>query len=226
VKKHLKPVITSVMVLAIGFSMSACSQNHTVKQQSMKARNEMHRIESKAVPYGTNMTDRRINDMDYRTNNAMDNNGMYNNGMYNNRTGNSTYNGSGLDNTMENRMGNSTYNRMHGMNTKQSADQLASRARGVSGVKMATVVVHNNEAIVGLDIDNKGKKAIIEKQVYAALKGQYPAYNIHVTSDQAMHQKIQKMNAGMSSNHPIKTLANDITMMIRDIGNAVTAPLR
>lgn len=200
-KQHLKPVLTSVMVLALGFSLSACSQNHTVKQQSMKAKNEMHRIESKAVPYGTDMTDRRINEMDYRTNND-------------------------LDNTMQNRMGNSTYNRMHGMNTKQSADQLASRARSVSGVKMATVVVHNNEAIVGLDIDNKGKKAIIEKQVYAALKGQYPAYNIHITSDQAMHQKIQKMNAGMSSNHPIKTLANDVTMMIRDIGNAVTAPLR
>ncbi|WP_139996469.1 YhcN/YlaJ family sporulation lipoprotein [Paenibacillus paridis] len=223
-KKHLKPVITSVMVLAIGFSMSACSQNHTVKQQSMKARNEMHRIESKAVPYGTNMTDRRINEMDYRTRNSTYNgmdNMTGNNRMYNNMN-----NGTGIDNTMENRMGNSTYNRMHGMNTKQSADQLASRARSVSGVKMATVVVHNNEAIVGLDIDNKGKKAIIEKQVYAALKGQYPAYNIHVTSDHAMHQKIQKMNAGMSSNHPIKTLANDVTMMIRDIGNAVTAPLR
>ncbi|WP_141502788.1 YhcN/YlaJ family sporulation lipoprotein [Paenibacillus luteus] len=223
-KKQLKPVITSLMVVAIGFSMSACSQNHTVKQQSMKAKNEMHRIESKAVPYGTNMTDRRMNEMDYRTRNSTYN-GM-DNMTGNNRTYNNMNNGTGVDNMMENRMGNSTYNRMHGMNTKQSADQLASRARSVSGVKMATVVVHNNEAIVGLDIDNKGKKAIIEKQVYAALKGQYPAYSIHVTSDHGMHQKIQKMNAGMTGAHPIKTLANDVAIMIRDIGNAVTAPLR
>nr|WP_262985695.1 YhcN/YlaJ family sporulation lipoprotein [Paenibacillus sp. PL91] len=123
-------------------------------------------------------------------------------------------------NAMDNRMLSTDPDPLKG------AGQLENRAEMVNGVEEATVIVNNKDAIVGIDVDNTGKKAIIEKQVYAALKGQYPAYNIHVTSDQNMHQKIKSMNVNLTNGHPIKTLANDVSTMIRDISNAVTAPLR
>lgn len=232
-KKHLKPVLTSVMVLAIGFSISACGQNHTVNQKSMRVKNDMNRIESKMVPHGTNMTDRRYNNLDnraYGVDPLVNNNNSYSANPY---SANRTYgiDGDGMNgiNSLNgtNRM-NGTDGTVHrlGMDHNKSAGQLANRAKQVSGVKKATVVIHNKDAIVGLDVDNIGKKAIIEKQVHAALKGQYPEYNIHVTSDQGMHKKIQTMNTSMTNGHPLKTLANDVTIMIRDIGNAITAPLR
>jgi YhcN/YlaJ family sporulation lipoprotein len=181
VKKQFKPIFTSIMVLALGFSIAACGQNGTVKENTMRVKNDLNRVGERIVPNGTKTTDRKINAMNTR---------------------------------------------MYSIDPLKGAGQLENRAERVSGVKEATVVVHNKEAIVGLDIDNIGKKAIIEKQVYAALKGQYPAYNIHITSDGNMHQKLKSMNKNVTNGHPIKTLANDVAIMIRDISNAATAPLR
>lgn len=128
-------------------------------------------------------------------------------------------------NTFDNRMDTLDY-RGNLANPSRSAKQLANRADKVPGVSKATVVIHKNDAIVGLDVDNTGKKAIIEKQVYAALKGQYPEYNIHVTSEGRIHQKIKSLNVSMTNGHPLKTLANDVAIIIRNIGETVTAPLR
>ncbi|OMF32138.1 hypothetical protein BK133_14925 [Paenibacillus sp. FSL H8-0548] len=206
-KKTIKPVLTSVMVLALGFSLAACSQDHTVKQQTRRVENSLNRVETKNVPNGTRMLDNRH----YGTNRNYGTDGTY--------SPNSAYAPNGINN-------NTMDGRVTGNNSSIGAEQLVDRAEKVSGVKKATVVLHNKDAIVGLDIDNVGKKSIIEKQVYAALKGQYPQYDIHVTSDQGMHQKIRSMNTDMTSGHPIKTLANDINIMIRDIGDALTAPMR
>jgi hypothetical protein len=233
--KSFKPVLTSVMVLALGFSLAACGQNHTVKQQTRNMERDLNRIETRTFPNGTRILDNR----NYSTNRNYGTDGTYSpnsayapngtNGTYgingtNGTNGNyGTYGANGLNNyTGKN---NTMDGRMHSNNSSKGAE-LANRAEKVTGVKAATVVLHNKEAIVGLDLDNTGKKSIIEKQVYAALKGQYPEYNIHVTSDQGMHQKIRSMNSSMASKHPIKTLGNDVNDMIRDIGRALTAPMR
>jgi hypothetical protein len=227
VKKQFKPVITSVMVLALGFSLAACSQNSTMKEKSMRVKNDITRAEEKVIPYGTTHNGttpygtNRNGTAPYGTNQyGVNNDGMAPYGTTNNNIAPYATNRA-TDHGM-----NGTGNRMNSVDPLKAASHLANRAEMVSGVKKASVVVHNNEAIVGVDIDNTGKKAIIEKQVYAALKGQYPAYNIHVTSDQNMHQKIKSMNGNLTSGHPIKTMANDVAIMIRDIGNAITAPLR
>ncbi|OBZ09281.1 YhcN/YlaJ family sporulation lipoprotein [Bacillus sp. FJAT-26390] len=218
-KKQFKPVVTSVMVLALGFSLAACSQNSTMKEKSMRVKNDMTRVEDKIIPYGTTHN----GTTPYGTNrNGIAPYGVNNDGMT--RYGTTD---DGITPYATNHSGlNGTGTRMNSVDPLKAASHLANRAEMVTGVKKATVVVHNHDAIVGLDIDNPGKKAIIEKQVHAALKGQYPAYNIHVTSDQNMHQKIKSMSGNLTSGHPIKTLANDVAIMIRDIGNAITAPLR
>lgn len=183
--KQIKPVVVSLMVLALGLSMTACGQGYMAKEKAIRGKN---RLESKMMTYRDNVTDNRMNKFDKR----MD--------------------------TMDYR-GNLA-------NPSRSAKQLANRADKVPGVNKATVVIHKNDAIVGLDVDNTGKKAIIEKQVYAALKGQYPEYNIHVTSEEKIHQKIRSLNVSMTNGHPLKTLANDVAVIIRNIGGTVTAPLR
>lgn len=112
----------------------------------------------------------------------------------------------------------------NGLELSHSAKQLANRADQVTGVNKATVVLHKKEALVGLDVSDMGKRAIIEKQVYAALKGQYPVYNIHVTAERGIHDKIGKLDNGLTNGHPIKTFAHDVADIIRDIGDGVTEP--
>ncbi|HTG68287.1 MAG TPA: YhcN/YlaJ family sporulation lipoprotein [Candidatus Udaeobacter sp.] len=184
-RKQIKPVVVSLMVLALGLSMTACGQGYTSKDNAVRVKN---RIQSKSMPYRNNVTDNRVNKFD-------------------------------------NRMDTLNY-RGNLANPSRIAKQLANRADKVPGVSKATVVIHKNDAIVGIDVDNTGKKAIIEKQVYAALMGQYPEYNIHVTSDGHIHQKIRSLNVSMTNGHPLKTLANDVAIIIRNIGKTVTAPLR
>lgn len=175
-KKHLKPVITSIMVLTLGVSLSACGQSYTTKQNALRTKDHM-------IDGNLATRDNRFNS-------------------------------------------NSMNNRANTLNPMQESEGISNRARKVVGVKEATAVVNNNQAVVGIDVDNTGKKAIIEKQVYAALKGQYPQYDIHVTSEQNLHHKIRSLNTNMSTGHPIKTLANDVALIIRDIGETVTMPLR
>ncbi|MDQ8738427.1 YhcN/YlaJ family sporulation lipoprotein [Paenibacillus sp. LHD-38] len=162
--RFLKPIVTTFMVVVLGCSLAACGQNNTVKENAIRTKNEMHRLETKSLP--------------------------------------------------------------NGMKSTHNAKELANRADQVTGVNKATVFLHKKEALVGLDVTDTGKRAIIEKQVYAALIGQYPEFNIHVTSDRGIQEKIGKLDNGLTNGHPVNTLAHDVAVIIRAIGNAVTAPIK
>lgn len=246
--KHVKPIVMSAMVLTLGLSLTACGQGRTVKEETVRMKNDVNRIGTRStMPYNTGRIADNRNYVDGTGIGVTDNTtGMTNNRMGTNTDGlgmtnrGTTTDGLGMTNRgttdglgMTNRgtttdglgMKSNDVNRV-GVNYHKEAKQLADRARLVSGVKKATVVVNNKDAIVGIDVNNVGKKATIEKQVHAALKNQYPHYNIHVTSDPNLHKRINTMNVNMGSAHPVKTLANDVAIMIRDIGAAVTRPLR
>lgn len=224
-EKQMRLVFTSFMVLALGFTVAACGNNGTVKQNTMDTNRDVNRLAVKTkentyrvldrtentVERGLNKTENVIEKGINNTKEALDNDDM---DLRSNKR-----------NTMGNRM-DPTDTRAKGTDSLEGADQLANVARQVGGVKEATVVLHEKEAIVGIDVDNMGKKNIIEKQVYNVLKTQYPEFNIHVTSQQDVHQKIKSLNTNLSKGHPIKSLANDIALIVRDIGNTVTAPIR
>ncbi|CAM4300637.1 hypothetical protein FHS16_000621 [Paenibacillus endophyticus] len=110
---------------------------------------------------------------------------------------------------------------MEGM--EHSAKQLEHRADQVTGVGKANVVLLKKDAFVALVLDENGKKTIIEKQVYAALKGQYPAYDIHVTADEGLRERINELNALIGKGASIQSLSKHAALVVRDI-NAQLSP--
>lgn len=114
-------------------------------------------------------------------------------------------------------------------NTKQhaAADRAASVAAKVPGVTHATAVVHGKDVVVGLDINNVTRgRAKIERDVQRAVKSAEPGYNVHVTADRGIHQRVRTLNDRVRAGHPIHTLTQDVGVLIRDIGRAVTTPFR
>ncbi|WP_337098004.1 YhcN/YlaJ family sporulation lipoprotein [Paenibacillus sp. YIM B09110] len=98
------------------------------------------------------------------------------------------------------------------------ASQLADRAQLVNGVKSANVQLYGNDALVGIEVENSGKRGIIEKQVYSALRIQYPAYRLHVTSDQSLSDRIKVQKAGAESNDSgMRSMSNDMSALIKAI---------
>ncbi|MCR2807958.1 YhcN/YlaJ family sporulation lipoprotein [Paenibacillus soyae] len=76
-----------------------------------------------------------------------------------------------------------------------NADQLADIAEQVPGVERADIAMNTDDVLVGIEVDNVGKRRIIEKQVTSALHWQYPEYRYHVTSDEALRDKIKAAGA-------------------------------
>ncbi|MED0679852.1 YhcN/YlaJ family sporulation lipoprotein [Aneurinibacillus thermoaerophilus] len=107
------------------------------------------------------------------------------------------------------------------------ADRMANAATKVVGVTRATAVVSGRDAVIGLDINNVTKsKTTIEREVAKAVKAAEPGYNVHVTTDGALHQRIRALSDQTRAGHPVRTLTHDVGMLIRDIGRSVTAPFR
>ncbi|WP_047153014.1 YhcN/YlaJ family sporulation lipoprotein [Aneurinibacillus tyrosinisolvens] len=111
-------------------------------------------------------------------------------------------------------------------NEQRVADHMARLATGVKGVSRASAVVNGKDVIIGIDGANAADAKVKEREVYQALRKSQPGYNIHVTSDRNLHQRIRTLNTQMAAGHPVRDLTADIGALIRDIGRTVTAPFR
>lgn len=114
---------------------------------------------------------------------------------------------------------NDVAGKMANMNdTKAKASQLAERAQLVNGVKAADVQLYGDDALVGIEVENAGNRGIIEKQVYSALRIQYPAYRLHITSDQSLRDRIKVQKAGAASNDGgMRSMSSDMSALIKAI---------
>lgn len=97
------------------------------------------------------------------------------------------------------------------------ASQLANRAELVNGVKAADVKLYGSDALVGIEVENIGKRGIIEKQVYSALRIQYPVYRLHITSDQTLRDKIKELTGKPSKSGRMKSLSSEMSVLIKAI---------
>jgi len=158
-------------------------------------------------------------------------------GVNNNANGNGTMNqgpgGMGQGNMGQGGMNQGTaHNDMttgqNGLNDQEQ--RLMKRIRDVNGVNDATVFVNGNDIIVGIEVDNVGKRDQIEEKVRKALQNdkENKDYTVHVTSERSMHERIRSIHGQMQSTdgHPIRDMANDIGQLLEDMGNAVTRPFR
>nr|WP_027416796.1 YhcN/YlaJ family sporulation lipoprotein [Aneurinibacillus terranovensis] len=106
------------------------------------------------------------------------------------------------------------------------ANRLAQLAANVDGVTGATAVVNGKDAVIGIQGAQPYNKKMIERKVLTALKRAEPAYNIHVTADKGLNDRIRTMSTQRAGNHPIRDIGQDIANLIRDMGRTVTAPFR
>ncbi|GEN33199.1 MULTISPECIES: YhcN/YlaJ family sporulation lipoprotein [Aneurinibacillus] len=111
---------------------------------------------------------------------------------------------------------------------QQVAERIARIASNVNGVTRATVVVHGNDAVIGIEGSTASNMKMLERSVYEAVKRAEPGYAVHVTADKTLTQRIRTLSdrmGGMGAN-ALRTTGRDIAVLIRDIGRSVTAPFR
>ncbi|GKU80262.1 YhcN/YlaJ family sporulation lipoprotein [Paenibacillus sp. L3-i20] len=101
-------------------------------------------------------------------------------------------------------------------------DQLVRIVEQVPGVENADIAMSYSEVLVGIGIDNIGKRKIIEKQVYSALQWQYPEYNYYVTSDVELHEKIKAVNVRAAKGYNVQMYEQDISALARAIAHSLT----
>lgn len=108
------------------------------------------------------------------------------------------------------------------------AEKIAAHVSKVNGVDKSTVVVHNHDVLVGIDVKSGENHAKIADNVKSTVEKAEPGYKAHVTTDTHLHTRIQTMQQQMVplDGHPIRNFTEDIGILIQDIGRSVTAPFR
>lgn len=106
-------------------------------------------------------------------------------------------------------------------------EQLATIAEGVPGVEHAKVLMNDVDVVVGIQVDDTGKRQIVEKQVYSALRWQYPEYNYHVTADDTLFEQIKTADSGAGRSGErvrMQALNDQMEVIIRAIARSMTRP--
>ncbi|MDG0808437.1 YhcN/YlaJ family sporulation lipoprotein [Cohnella rhizosphaerae] len=111
---------------------------------------------------------------------------------------------------------------------KAASDKIAKHVYKVKGVSKATVIVHNRDAIVGIDVKQGENAKDVENKVRETVARSEPGYTVHVTSDQRYHARIQTLQSQMKplDGHPVRNFSEDVATLLRDIGRTVSAPFR
>ena len=93
----------------------------------------------------------------------------------------------------------------------------------MNGIQAAEIVMHNNDVLVGIQIDNSGKKKIIEKQTLSSLSWQYPAYKFYVTSDDQLRSRLASFKEAAPGMHA-QAASQDIGALINAISQSMAVP--
>lgn len=112
-------------------------------------------------------------------------------------------------------------------NMSSRANAIAERVAALPEVNDASVIIHDNTAIVGCDVSNSATNAIsnnLRQKVEAAVKvADKNIKTVSVTSDPTLYGRIRTMSTDIYDNgHPITGFTNEI----KDIINRITAPVR
>jgi YhcN/YlaJ family sporulation lipoprotein len=118
----------------------------------------------------------------------------------------------------------------HNLSTnKVVSEKMAQHVSSVKGVTKATVAIDNRNAVIGIDVKAGEDTAAVARNVKLKAEQAEPGYTVHVTADRNLHTRIQRFHQQMVplDGHPIHNTAEDIGVIIRDIGHALTqTPVR
>ncbi|HJV47466.1 MAG TPA: YhcN/YlaJ family sporulation lipoprotein [Bacillota bacterium] len=121
------------------------------------------------------------------------------------------------------------------LGTNQPDRTLALRTKDITddvpGVARATAYAYGKDIVVGVEPKTGTDPKTLQQNVYSTLQKREPGYNIHVTTDNKIHSRIQTLANNTTHNtattgHPVRDLGKDVGDIVRDIGRTVTAPLR
>ena len=112
----------------------------------------------------------------------------------------------------------------HPSSNEKASQKIKKEILKVKGIKKATVIVHNQDAIIGLDVNKDKDKKAIEQKVKSRVEKSSPNMKVHVTAEKEFHARIQRIHTNMVplDGHPIYNFSEDVGILIRDIGNKVT----
>jgi len=195
-----------VLSITLVFSATACARSNGVKTSQYKA----HSINRNTTDGYTARSYDHLNPRDGFTARPND--------RLNTRDGYTTRS------TNQRNVMNGTKTPVH----KDISDKIVKQVASVKGVNKATVVVHNRDVIVGLDVKSGQNTAAVTRNVKHKVEKAKPGYKVHVTTDKKMHTRIQSIHQQQMvplDGHPVRNFATDIGVLIKDIGRTVTAPM-
>jgi hypothetical protein len=113
----------------------------------------------------------------------------------------------------------------HSFNKKASQDIMNEVAK-VKGINGATVIVHNQDAIIGIDVNKAKDKQVIEQNVKNVVEKSSPNMNVHVTAEKEYHSRIQRLHTGMVplDGRPMYNFTDDVGILIKDMDNIARNP--
>lgn len=103
-------------------------------------------------------------------------------------------------------------------------DELVKKIESINEVEKVTVYKDGQHVLIGTYLHYYKKEENVKKEVQNYIAKEHPNHQIHITSDQHLHSRIQKLKS--LDGHPIQNTAEDINILIKDIGRAVTAPFQ
>jgi YhcN/YlaJ family sporulation lipoprotein len=109
---------------------------------------------------------------------------------------------------------------------EKASQEIKKEISKVKGIKKATVIVHNEDAIIGLDVNKAKDKEAIEQNVKNVVEKSSPNMRVHVTAEKEYHARIQRIHTNMVplDGHPVSNFSEDVGILIEDIGNFVRNP--
>ncbi|HET7581031.1 MAG TPA: YhcN/YlaJ family sporulation lipoprotein [Bacillales bacterium] len=108
---------------------------------------------------------------------------------------------------------------------RHQAQVIANRVASMKNVENASVVVTDNDVLIGVktnDKTTKGMKSGIRKTAQTVVQGK----NIHVATKPRMYNRIKNVHNNLRDGNTVNEVGSDIRGIINDLGNAAKRPFQ
>lgn len=201
--KNKKYTILALSLVVL-LSVAACAPQDTGfnNQNRLQTRVNQNRL-NENTNWNNDGNGRMIDNLGNNTTNGTNNNNL-NNGMVRN-------------NRMTTSLGN--------LNTQ--ANEVSRKIAALPEVQDCSVVLHNNKALVGVDLNNNKNttnnntnlSTSLRNKIEKIVKDNTNIQDVSITADPSMNTRIRNISTGMTNQvgNDVRDFTNDIEQLIRDI---------
>lgn len=179
-----------------------------------------------ARPIGYYTGNGRDNLPGIRDNNLSDNN----NTTYQNRLNNDRDNDLGFGNGVIDNDGPNDNNGPNANGTvaqhERQAKAIANRVADLTGVENTSVVVTDDNVLVGVRTNNQGVTRNLKSNIRRTAQTVVRGKDIHVTTDRTMYNRIKNVSNNLRDGDTTGEVSSDVRGIINDIANAAKRPFQ